>query len=796
MWFYVPYIKNNAPNFMMYKMKNNRLGSDTRTGTTGVMRSAPAGSTADDEAPPMKTATMMSSIHASVQTALHPWCDSIDSMLLKLQERVHTLEMQNAALELKLNKLQPEDMLAEKIKIAVITAIDNALRKTQYATTTMEPVNPTASLPHTTSLAPPAPPSPKMHPAQKPSFSKRTRHERVYKPYEIRVHRVPLTVNEDKLKKALGSLGSELQDVKLIPYKQLLDTQLAILLLTEAGFQMMKSWKRIKIEWAICPIDAKPLLLRCKSCALLGHTAKICNGLPEGIAKENRGSKCIDCLSSNITLGCNRKTDHPTNDPSCPTRKVHLRRYIRSRKKPHCPVEANAHAQAPVSTEETPDAPSTVTSYKDVNYVNSEVSVSNQRSPHNLPDVPSNITTCEDAINTNSVNSGSNPSISPDLLNSPSNITPCEDAINTDSMISGSNPSLSPDLLNSPPDVTSCKDATNINSKVSGSEPNLPTNTRDAPCSDIATPNVIPCEEENNTNSEVNGSNKSLPLDPPYTPSNTILCKEATNTNSDEISGSNPSLPSNLLNSPSDAISGKDAIATSNEDENNTNSEVRGSNSSLPLNPPYTPSNTTLCKDAINANSEVSGSNPSLPSDLPNATSNGNSCKDKIDTNGKASKNKPSLSPNPPKAACCTNDKNAPRTVKSRQAKPTTSTQPQKVMLPFFNGRAHLPLPRWVPRIKDAEPVCLNDILDDEPLECSNLHTTDMVFTMAGDVNDFLAIQKTYCHECVARKCLPRNAVLSSIDYVILPGFPHGGVSQAITEYIREMRVANRSHIN
>lgn len=181
----------------------------------------------------------------------------------------------------------------------------------------------------------------------------------VKRPYVIRVHTVPLRVGIEQVRMAVMQvIKNEAVSIQLAPYKRRPDCQMAVIETNEKNFQEMKKLKHITINWQKCRVDTKPVLMQCKKCKLLGHTQNHCTGLDGRMRVIKADIQCLDCYSYNLKSSDAgrpasqlRKTDHPTGDAKCKTRRAHLKRYIAARKRP----EEDDAPQDGVETEEHVD---------------------------------------------------------------------------------------------------------------------------------------------------------------------------------------------------------------------------------------------------------------------------------------------------------------------------------------------------------------------------------------------------------------------------------------------------------
>lgn len=158
------------------------------------------------------------------------------------------------------------------------------------------------------------------------------------KPYELRIHRLPMDTTEIYLKSQLLEFTGENVTVKIIKYKTIDDSLLGIIECSKMAFDKLRTVKYLSIRWEKCPIDTKPILMKCKTCGLLGHTPKNCQG-PINIDPEHDGPVCPNCYQFNKLCQQNgrpknhwRSTNHDINYVKCPTRKAYLRKYINARK--------------------------------------------------------------------------------------------------------------------------------------------------------------------------------------------------------------------------------------------------------------------------------------------------------------------------------------------------------------------------------------------------------------------------------------------------------------------------------
>lgn len=215
----------------------------------------------------------------------------------------------------------------------------------------------------------------------------------VKKPYEFRVHRIPLDSTEDELRLRLCDLtATDRISVKFIKYKSITDSILGLVSCNEQAFNRMKNVKLITFRWARCPIDIKPILMVCKLCGLLGHTKNHCAG--QIVIPDNTdGPCCLNCYEHNRKCQANgrpkshwRTTNHEIADSKCPTRRAYRRKYIRARKANSIDEDdvrnnSTSTVVSPMRETSTPDARIDVSQVTNISAENAEINVNVQHSP-------------------------------------------------------------------------------------------------------------------------------------------------------------------------------------------------------------------------------------------------------------------------------------------------------------------------------------------------------------------------------------------------------------------------------
>ena len=151
------------------------------------------------------------------------------------------------------------------------------------------------------------------------------------------MHNIPnyCTV-EDIAEDIKAALGIVPEKITLVQYKEKRRDNVQMTVV-EGSKELMEATaknKTIFIEYKRCRIDTTPILMTCKTCTLIGHTAKHCSGIPAPILVEHKQSNaCLDCLVHNSKMasgGFNanrfRYMDHAKNSSECPTRKALLKK--------------------------------------------------------------------------------------------------------------------------------------------------------------------------------------------------------------------------------------------------------------------------------------------------------------------------------------------------------------------------------------------------------------------------------------------------------------------------------------
>jgi len=104
-----------------------------------------------------------------------------------------------------------------------------------------------------------------------------------------------------------------------------------------ALFNLMRRKRTLLLGYRRCRIDTSPLLMRCRTCSLFGHTKNTCPGIPEEIRPEP--SQCLDCQVYNLRMKkaglprsrC-RDTKHPAGSRDCPTKRCLVKKYVAERR--------------------------------------------------------------------------------------------------------------------------------------------------------------------------------------------------------------------------------------------------------------------------------------------------------------------------------------------------------------------------------------------------------------------------------------------------------------------------------
>ena len=173
--------------------------------------------------------------------------------------------------------------------------------------------------------------------------------EPVKRPYVIRVHALPMDATLVQVKAAIADLLKNSEyEVQVARYRTRQDCQMAVIETNERNFNELKKAKTISINWQKCRIDTKPVLMKCRKCLMLGHTANHCKGLDDRLKVIRPDIQCLDCTYYNIMCtetgrpkSQQRKVTHPTGDKKCKTMKVHLKRYVAARKRPETTIPVN-----------------------------------------------------------------------------------------------------------------------------------------------------------------------------------------------------------------------------------------------------------------------------------------------------------------------------------------------------------------------------------------------------------------------------------------------------------------------
>lgn len=104
-------------------------------------------------------------------------------------------------------------------------------------------------------------------------------------------------------------------------------------------YEKSLSRRSIVVAYKRCVVDSSPMLMRCKTCGLLGHTVNHCKGLPEKLQNlSSNSATCLDCAAYNLHLtevGAPkvqfRSITHSTNSYTCGTKQAFTKKYYEAR---------------------------------------------------------------------------------------------------------------------------------------------------------------------------------------------------------------------------------------------------------------------------------------------------------------------------------------------------------------------------------------------------------------------------------------------------------------------------------